>query len=38
MNHTPEGGEGRSVCVSPPCRVTLEAVKERERENLEDER
>lgn len=39
VNHTPEGERG-GLCASPPCRVTLEAAKEREREreSLEDER
>lgn len=37
VNHTPEGERG-GLCASPPCRVTLEAAKERGRESLEDER
>lgn len=33
VNHTPEGERG-GLCArsSPPCRVTLEAAKQRERE------
>lgn len=31
VNHTPEGKRG-GLCASPPCRVTLEAAKERGRE------
>lgn len=37
VNHTPEG-EREGLYASPPCRVTLEAAKERGRESLEDER
>ena len=32
VNHTPEGERGGLCARSPPCRVTLEAAKQRERE------
>lgn len=42
VNHTPEGERGGLCARSPPCRVTLEAAKQREREregeSLKDEK